>query len=367
MSSDTLVLTPRTTRSSSMESTASGRSSRSMRSSPSASTRRSIVRWSWPVRRRASNQLTATAQSASAAAAREHDQRRAVRATASSPVPSTVATSTAEHDEQAGGEPRPTRPTATWRRVGGRRTVGQVVAHVSRPVPVTPGRVRGPRRRSGSASLARLAQSRRRTSRAGAGSPRRGRSGPRRGGSRAGERAPRRRPGRAATPRIAITSVPSSSGRSAASSSAAASSAMRTSRSSMRCDSSAALRALRVVQSQRVSTFSSVEHVAGVAHVAAHGRVAPSHLVGVEAQVQGHQLGDRGDVGRRVAQRLHPLARDARPDRIVVVERGALARLVAAGPRLADVVEQRGEPGDAEVERRVGRAGARSRPPRSCG
>ena len=92
------------------------------------------------------------------------------------------------------------------------------------------------------------------------------------------------------------------------------------------------------------------EQLAGVAHVAAHGRVAPAHLVGVEAQVQEHQLGHRGDVRRRVAQRLHAPAGHARPDHVVVVERGALARLVAPRARLADVVEQRGEPGDAEVE-----------------
>ena len=55
----------------------------------------------------------------------------------------------------------------------------------------------------------------------------------------------------------AITCVPSSSGRMAANSSFAASSAMRASRSSIRRDSCIALRSLRVVQSQRVSTFSS--------------------------------------------------------------------------------------------------------------
>ena len=66
--------------------------------------------------------------------------------------------------------------------------------------------------------------------------------------------------------------------------------------------------------------------------------------------MQGDELGDGVDVGGRVAQRLHPLARHPRADDVVVVERRALARLVATRARLADVVEQRGQAGDAEVE-----------------
>ena len=65
--------------------------------------------------------------------------------------------------------------------------------------------------------------------------------------------------------------------------------------------------------------------------------------------MQEHQLGHRGDVGRRVAQRLHPTPRHPRPDDVVVVERRALARLETSCAGLADVVEQRGEAGDAEV------------------
>ena len=53
-----------------------------------------------------------------------------------------------------------------------------------------------------------------------------------------------------------------------------------------------------------------------------------------------------------IAQRLHPLARHPRPDRVVMVEGRALARLVAARARLADVVEQRRQAHAPEVERR---------------
>ena len=96
------------------------------------------------------------------------------------------------------------------------------------------------------------------------------------------------------------------------------------------------------------------EQGAGVAHVAAHRGVAPPHLVGVEAEVQGDELGDGLDVGVGVPQRLHALARHPRPDHVVVVERGPLALLEAARARLADVVEQRGEAGDAQVVRAGG-------------
>ena len=44
------------------------------------------------------------------------------------------------------------------------------------------------------------------------------------------------------------------------------------------------------------------EQIAGVAHVSPDRGVAPPHLVGVEAQVEGDELDDGGDVGRRVAQ-----------------------------------------------------------------
>jgi len=62
-----------------------------------------------------------------------------------------------------------------------------------------------------------------------------------------------------------------------------------------------------------------------------------------------------GDVIVRVAQRLHPLLRHPRADRVVVVERGALARLEAARARLADVVEQRRQSHPTEIERRTTR------------
>ena len=60
---------------------------------------------------------------------------------------------------------------------------------------------------------------------------------------------------------------------------------------------------LRVVQSQRCRWLSSSSSGAGVAHVAAHRFVGPSHRVGVDAQVQVHELGDVVDDVVRVLQR----------------------------------------------------------------
>ena len=121
-------------------------------------------------------------------------------------------------------------------------------------------------------------------------------SGPssRRSSSRKARAWPTTGPGR--SPRRAMTSLPSRSGRMAASSSCGGSSAMRASSSSMRWARARALAALRVVQSQRVSSLSCVEQRAGVADVAADGAVGPAHLVGVEAQVELDQAAHRLDV-----------------------------------------------------------------------
>ena len=86
----------------------------------------------------------------------------------------------------------------------------------------------------------------------------------------------------------------------------------------------------------------------------------------MEPQVQRHQLGHRSDVVVGVAQRTHARACHPRPHRVVVMERGALARLVPAGARLAHVVEESGDeladleavPGELQAlaERTGGRA-----------
>ena len=92
------------------------------------------------------------------------------------------------------------------------------------------------------------------------------------------------------------------------------------------------------------------QQITGVADVPTNRRVAPTHLVGVEPQVQEHQLRPRGDVRSRVAQCFHPLPGHPCADHVVMVERRALAGLIAAGAGLADVVEQRRQSGDAVVE-----------------
>ena len=109
-----------------------------------------------------------------------------------------------------------------------------------------------------------------------------------------------------------MTCRPSSGGRIASSSSCSRSSAMRRSRSSMRrCERArpvlvarGAVAALQVVE--------LVEQGAGVAHVAAHRLVGPAHRVGVDAQVQVHELHDVVDHVVRVLQRAQPLLGHAR-------------------------------------------------------
>ena len=87
------------------------------------------------------------------------------------------------------------------------------------------------------------------------------------------------------------------------------------------------------------------EQVTGVGDVAADGRVGPlPAAVAVEAQVQEGQPGHRLDDVLGVPQRGQPLAHQLGADHLVVVEGDPAARLVPAGGRLADVVQQRGQP-----------------------
>ncbi len=86
-----------------------------------------------------------------------------------------------------------------------------------------------------------------------------------------------------------------------------------------------------------------VEQRARVAHVPAHRAVGPAHRVGVDPQVQVDELGDGLDDVLRVPQRGEALARHPGADDLVVMERRA-ALLERARLRLADVVQQRGEP-----------------------
>src|SRR6185436_7057799 len=94
-----------------------------------------------------------------------------------------------------------------------------------------------------------------------------------------------------------------------------------------------------------------VEQRPGVTHVPADRAVAPLG-VAVESQVHLDETGDVVHHVCRVPQRLEAFARHARPDDLVMVEGDALWR-DRAGPRLADIVQQRREP-----ERRIaGRLG----------
>ena len=92
--------------------------------------------------------------------------------------------------------------------------------------------------------------------------------------------------------------------------------------------------------------------VAGVAYVAPHRGIGPLPrftqvlAVAVEAQVQRDQVGDRPHHLSGVAQRREPLPYQLRAHHIVVMERNLAARLEPPGRRLADVVQQRGQPVD---------------------
>src|SRR5690606_9793754 len=91
----------------------------------------------------------------------------------------------------------------------------------------------------------------------------------------------------------------------------------------------------------------ALELVAGVADVAADGGVGPlAAAVAVEAQVQLDEGGDGVDLVVGEAQRLHPLAGDLGADDVVVVEGDRAVVEEPPGARLADVVHERGEPGD---------------------
>ena len=129
-------------------------------------------------------------------------------------------------------------------------------------------------------------------------------------------------------------------------------------------------RCLALVSCRAITTRQHVElrqQRAGVPHVAAHRAVGPTHLIGVEPEVQRDQFRDGLDVVVGVAERGQTFARHPRAHRIVVVERHALALLVPARLWLADIVKQRRQSGAPKVE--PGRAcrAARSPPPPTCG
>ena len=88
-----------------------------------------------------------------------------------------------------------------------------------------------------------------------------------------------------------------------------------------------------------------LQQVAGVGDVPAHRGVGPLALaVAVEAQVQLDQPGDVLDGLLVEPQRPQTLGRHPRADELVVVEAHPATGLEATRRRLADVVEQRGQP-----------------------
>ena len=144
-------------------------------------------------------------------------------------------------------------------------------------------------------------------------------------------------------PRYPITWCPSIGARSRASSSCSPSSSIRTlqlvdtalDRPGPPCVAGGDIAPHQLVE--------RLEEVAGIAHVATDRGVGPSHLVGVGTQMEEHQVPDIVDDLARVAQRPQPLPGHPRPDHLVVVEAHPAGAELPGG-RLADVVEEGGEP-----------------------
>ena len=139
--------------------------------------------------------------------------------------------------------------------------------------------------------------------------------------------------------------LPSRSGRIASSSSCSWSSAIRCLQPVVRPGQR---RRLALVAGRAVRAGQLVQPLqqrAGVPHVAAHGRVGPlAAAVAVEAQVQLDQPGDVLHQLVGVLQLRHPRLGHLGADHLVVVEGDPAVRLEAPGLRLADVVQQRGQP-----------------------
>ena len=136
-------------------------------------------------------------------------------------------------------------------------------------------------------------------------------------------------------PRASAISLPSSSGRTLASSSCCGEPVDALLEVVVGAGpAAAALRALRVVQSDAGQPVQPGQQRPGVGDVAAHGGVGPLPVaVAVEAQVQ---LDEPGDLLGRVlveAQRLEPLARELGADELVVVEARRRRRPRSAGSR----------------------------------
>ena len=97
------------------------------------------------------------------------------------------------------------------------------------------------------------------------------------------------------------------------------------------------------------------EQMAGIAGVAANGRVFPAVLVAVETSTEGNQLADVRDHRRFHAEGGQACRRHASAYDLMVVE-GDLAVLDPTGRRLADIVEQRGH-AESQAGRRLRRNG----------
>ena len=94
----------------------------------------------------------------------------------------------------------------------------------------------------------------------------------------------------------------------------------------------------------------------GVPDVTAHGRIRPLALtVTVEPQVQFDQLGNVADHVVRETQRSQPAAGQLRADHLVQVELHPPVGQQRPGLRLADVVQQRGQPHGQVAVQRVAR------------
>ena len=82
-----------------------------------------------------------------------------------------------------------------------------------------------------------------------------------------------------------------------------------------------------------------LKEITRVTHITANGGITPTHLEGVEAQVQSDQLGRVLNELLPVSERVQPLARHLRAHDIVKSKGHSLRRRDLTGGRFTDVVQ----------------------------
>src|SRR3989304_3863664 len=101
--------------------------------------------------------------------------------------------------------------------------------------------------------------------------------------------------------------------------------------------------------------------MSGVAHVAPHGRVGPTHIEGVRAQVESDKLFDVVDHLPGIPEGAKPVSGEAGAYYLVMMKGHSIGS-EGAGGRLSDVVEKGGE-AELQPSRGIAHHGARGGKP----